>query len=129
MSDLELTSPAGREQAKEAIAKAMGWRFYEHFRHMRTPSWARKDALGYPEIHRSTTPPDYLGDDPARNREMRDALLAGQDCIVTVEFDDDGPDRPIVRVTTGDDMESTGATEAEALVLALYAAGLLETGE
>ena len=74
-------------------------------------------------------PPDYLGDDPRLNREMWNRLR--RECVTLWhECTDDEPDATAHAI--GGFLDETnsfserGATEAEALVRALIAAGVVE---
>lgn len=137
---IDLSTAAGRERANEVVARAMGWKFYEHYRHMRGAAWVREDALGYPEIHNSEAPPDYLSDDPALNADMLKALIQWVGRYAVTEGALCWTYRPATHLyeiccypddAAWDDPDTwvfdlDAPTLAEALVLALHAAGLLK---
>jgi hypothetical protein len=79
------------------------------------------------------TPPDYLGDDPALNREMSDALLDLPDAWSVGMLWPRRGRTANVRVTVYREdarltLEVGGVTEAEALILALAEAGVVKLG-
>lgn len=97
-SDPDLSTPEGTAAANEAVAAALG-----------TCAW---------------TVNNYLSDDPARNREMRNALLCGYCGYVAICCRRDRVE--VVWCATGQRVEHYGAsgpTEAVALVRALFASG------
>ena len=125
-----------RRRLNEAVARAMDppWERVEGD----CPGWERVETrkyvgrISYQERVRVNRecPPAHLSDDPRLNREMREALRLA--CVGTIRmvFTDHQ-----VSVSIPADLDDpnpllwavhTGSTEAEALVLALAAAGMLK---
>lgn len=107
------TDLTDREAVNEAVAVGLG--------HPREQGALRQMQQQWPPDYLSDDP--RLGDDPRLNREMRDRLLAVEGWL-EVSFEIGGC--TVSGPWTGGSVASShGATEAEALVRALDAAGVV----